>query len=511
MALCKAIILWTSLLVALVQCQNRDIELQYSIQEEQHPGVTLANLRSDTGLDSIQDLDFSYLTPRHESLRDYFRLHSRTGIMTTSNRTLDRDDSEICQGEELCVKTLDIAARTQSGSALHQIKVEIIVLDINDNAPVFVDQRISKSVSESSNPGRLFPIAPAIDRDSPEYGVVEYRLNGPAEFRLAQNQNTYGSMDLNLHLTSRLDREGQDFYQVSVAAFDGGTPPKSGTLVIDIFVIDENDNHPQFDHETYMVEIQQDPPINSTVVTVRAVDPDAGPNGDVEYFFTRRTLAQYGALFKLDVDTGRISLRREIDQEEYYGMSLGVIAQDKGSSSMSSQAIVLVTVLDVNDHTPRISLEADTTSKNTVAIDEHCDMATFVAHISVSDPDYGRAGEVNCSMDHGTFRLKRVYDKEYSIVTDGELDRERVDRYNLLVICHDRGDPQQSTSLGLTVQVADINDHAPVFSKEFYNVSIPENNPHHAAILQVTATDEDAGLNGGWCITFSMMLLHASI
>ncbi len=482
--------------MTLVQCQNSVIDLQYSIQEEQDPGVTLANLRSDTGLDSIQGLAFSYLTPRHESLRDYFRLDSRTGIMRTSNRILDRDDSEICQGEELCVKTLDIAARTQSGSAFHQIKVEITVLDINDNAPEFRDRRISKSISERSNPGLLFPIVPAIDEDSPEYGVAEYHLNGPSEFRLGQTQNSDGSMDLNLHLTSQLDRERQDFYQVSVVAFDGGTPPKSGTLVIDIFVIDENDNHPQFDHETYMKEIREDLPVNSTVVVVHAVDPDAGPNGDVEYFFTRKTLSQYGALFKLDRDTGRISLRREIDRENYDSMSLGVIAQDKGSGSMSSQAVVLVTVLDVNDHTPRISLEADTTSKNTVAIDEHCDMETFVAHISVSDPDSGPAGQVNCSMKHDTFRLKKVYDKEYSIVTDGELDRERVDRYDLLIICRDGGDPQQTTSLEMTVQVADINDHAPVFPKEFYNVTIPENNAHHAAILQVTATDEDAGLNG---------------
>jgi len=42
-------------------------------------------------------------------------------------------------------------------------------------------------------------------------------------------------------------------YQVAVVALDGGNPPKSGSILVDISVADVNDNAPVFDNDTYEV------------------------------------------------------------------------------------------------------------------------------------------------------------------------------------------------------------------------------------------------------------------
>ena len=171
------------------------------------------------------------------------------------------------------------------------IKVIFQIIDINDNAPRFPKQRSSESISEAILPGMLFPIQPATDIDSPEYGIVRYKLSPESRtFELKADSREGGDFDLHLMLLERLDRERLDFYQLTVTAYDGGTPAKSGTVVYHVDVLDANDNVPRFLNGTYEVVVEENAPPQRSLLSIRAVDADLGRNGEISYAFSPRTL-----------------------------------------------------------------------------------------------------------------------------------------------------------------------------------------------------------------------------
>ena len=96
----------------------------------------------------------------------------------------------------------------------------------------------------------------------------------------------------------------------------------------------------------------------TTVVRLRAVDRDAGDNGHVRYRFSQRSAAGYGDVFGIDPESGDVVLLHGLNHARQPTYSLGVIAEDLGEYSVPAAAALLVTVLDVNDHAPRITVEA---------------------------------------------------------------------------------------------------------------------------------------------------------
>ena len=67
-------------------------------------------------------------------------------------------------------------------------------------------------------------------------------------------------------------------------------------------------------------------------------------------------------------------------------------------------------------------------------------------------------------------------EKEYTIVTASDLDREVTESLQLVLICSDRGHPTLKARKNLLILVEDINDHNPQFSQPLYNISVAENN-----------------------------------
>ena len=80
----------------------------------------------------------------------------------------------------------------------------------------------------------------------------------------------------------------------------------TGSLNIDITVVDSNDNNPKFTNSTYAVNTLENIAIGTTLVTVQATDPDEGSNGAVAYYFAKSTVNSYGSLFGIDRVTGGI-------------------------------------------------------------------------------------------------------------------------------------------------------------------------------------------------------------
>lgn len=283
--------------------------------------------------------------------------------------------------------------------------------------------------------------------------------------------------------------------KVTVVAIDGGEPPKSGSLVVEIIVIDANDNNPVFDNTTYEVRVPESSPSGSVVLKVQATDRDFGLNGLMTYHFSRHTLFEYGHLFAIRSESGKILLKKELDYETVNVFLLSVVAADRGPDSLQSHASVLIRVEDVNDNSPSITTRT-LSLDGRAEVAENAEIGAFVAYVSVVDLDSWDNGRVYCFLDSTLFAPRSVQVSEFRISTAVPFDREERDAYLLTVTCADHGVPPRSSVSELSVRVLDVNDNIPKFSKDLYEATFDENSGIGLPVVRVSATDRDLGPNG---------------
>ena len=213
---------------------------RYQLTEEQPVSTVVADVKTDSQLtgDSLQ---FIVLTPDGELGRRLFAVHESSGVLRTAT-VIDRD--AICPGELECIVDVDVGVRPLQYFQVLKLSVEI--LDINDHSPRFPSSRVELAVSESTVPGVLFHINPAEDLDGPQFGIASYRLVSSSshfDVRLPDPDAPFESPLL--VLLEPLDREVQDLHQLKIIAEDGGSPARTGSVLVDVVVTDTNDNGPQ--------------------------------------------------------------------------------------------------------------------------------------------------------------------------------------------------------------------------------------------------------------------------
>ena len=469
--------------------------ITYDIWEESEVGTFIGNLATDARLNRIfnatilQTLIYTFLGQSEHA--HFFHMDESTGRLIIAEE-IDRD--VLCPQRGECEISLDVAIRPIEYFRI--IKLSIIIQDLNDNSPRFLNAHTYHSISESTLPGVLFPVTPASDPDSPRYGIKLYELQSSSDkFELQVRNNSDGSMDLQLILLAPVNREIQDFYQLRVMAYDGGSPQLSGTLTVDLVVTDINDNSPSFINASYEIAVEETTPVNSTLLVVEALDADSGDNGHISYGFTSRTQRNYGNLFGIDEARGQIYLKQHLDAEIQSSFSLSVTAQDNGPDSLPTTVKVTVHVIDVNDHQPEISINVLTDAEY-AEVPEDSAVPYFVAYISVFDPDLGDNGIFNCTLDDSVdFSLVPLYDTEFKVEAITSFDRELQSQYRVMIICEDQGTPTKISHQELVVNVADQNDHAPRFTDTMYITTIQENNNINEFIVQVSAIDSDSEAN----------------
>lgn len=374
------------------------------INEELEVGTLVADLKRDAHLDAEYDhatlssLRFSFLSSLDNTVQTYFDLDPTSGLIRTSVR-IDRD--QICPSAVTCTLPLDVAIQPPHFRVL---KLSIELLDENDNAPRFPSPIVRTSVFESTNPGPFFPIQLAEDTDSPPNSVVRYTIHPTSEqFDLLVTKSDGTVQDVQLVLKETLDREVKESYQIKIYAFDGGHPAKSGSITVEVAVTDVNDHRPEFERDSYEIEVVENSPPKRGLLTVKATDADSGPNGAIRYKFSAKSTSIYGNLFSIDAESGQISLLKSLDYEQSNLITLEVLAQDQGPGSAPVMTRVVVTVRDVNDNEPEIRLDQSALSetdehdgKQYVHVTEHCANNTYVIQMTITDPDEGPAGSVHC-------------------------------------------------------------------------------------------------------------------
>uniref|UniRef100_A0A8C2X0K1 Protocadherin 18b n=1 Tax=Cyclopterus lumpus TaxID=8103 RepID=A0A8C2X0K1_CYCLU len=270
-------------------------------------------------------------------------------------------------------------------------------------------------------------------------------------------------------------------------------------------ISDSNDNSPIFEEQAYIINLIESSPLGTLIIDLNATDPDEGTNGKIVYSFSSHVSPKILEKFKINPENGHITLIKKLDYESTASYELDVQAQDMGPNSIPGLCKIVVKVVDVNDNKPEININLMTPGKEEVAyISEGAPVDTFIALVRVDDSDGGLNGEVVCRLHgHGHFRLQKTHEKNYMILTNVSLDREKRSEYSLTVIAEDRGSPSLSTIKHFTVQVLDENDNPPSFEKSRYEVFKSENNSPGAYLMTVVASDPDLGTNGQ--VTYTIM------
>ncbi|KAJ1217212.1 hypothetical protein NDU88_004807 [Pleurodeles waltl] len=471
-------------------------QLHYTVQEEQPPGTFVGNIAEDLGLD-VTKLSARRFQEVPASRSPYLTLDLETGVLHVAE-PMDRE--RICRQSASCLLHLEVFLE----GPLELFRVEVEVLDLNDHAPAFPRADLQLEISESAAPGARFPLESAQDPDAGTNGLRTYELTPNAYFTLdVQTQGgvsapgggtSEGGKFAELVLVQPLDREAQALHRYVLTAVDGGTPPRTGTALLSIRVLDSNDNAPAFAQPVYAVSLPENAPPGTLVLQLNASDPDEGPNGEVSYAFSGHGPARARELFTLDATTGRLEVAGELDYEESATQQVYVQARDLGPNAVPAHCKVLVRLVDVNDNSPEVTFS---TVKE--AVSEAAAPGTVVALFSVSDRDSEENGQVHCELlpadPPAPFRLKSSFKNYYTIVTDGALDREAARDYTLTVLARDRGTPSKSATSSIRVRVADVNDNAPRFSRTNYDVYVTENNVPGAYIFAVSAADADEERN----------------
>ncbi|XP_030000794.1 protocadherin gamma-A4-like isoform X30 [Sphaeramia orbicularis] len=457
-------------------------DVGYSVAEEMKRGFVIGNIAKDFGLDVGRLSTRKARINTEDNSVQYCSVNLNTGDLIVQER-IDREG--LCAKKASCVLKQELLL--ENPLELHRFSIR--VQDINDNSPQFKEEAIKLEIQESADKGAKFLLGEARDGDIGENAVQGYSLQQNDHFKLNVNTKSGGRKYCELVLEKELDREDQKEITLLLTAFDGGSPQRSGTVVIYVTVLDANDNVPVFSQTVYKASLLENSPPDTLVVTVTAADADDGLNSEITYELDHLS-DEDSNVFTLNPKTGEVKVAGLIDHEKVSSYEMQISAKD--GLGLVSYATLTIEIIDINDNAPVIYMTSLTNP-----IPENVSPGTEVGIINVQDRDSENNKQVRCSIQQGVpFKLVPSIKNYYSLVTTEQLDRELVSDYNITITATDEGSPPLSSSKTVQLSVADINDNPPVFEEQSYSAYVTENNKPGSTLCSVTARDPDWRQNG---------------
>ncbi|KAI5624760.1 protocadherin 20 precursor, partial [Silurus asotus] len=258
---------------------------------------------------------------------------------------------------------------------------------------------------------------------------------------------------------------------------------------IKVEIEDVNDNAPQFEETYYQVEIEENNEPGISLLQVSANDADSQLYGKVSY----RLIHNNPAIFNIDEVTGVVSALESLDREQQGEYILTLLARDNGFPPLETFTSVAVKVLDQNDNPPTF-----VTPRLVFFISEGIPYLAHVGNIGIVDPDEGDNGKVVDMQVLGTHVPFAIDMSQLALRCTGEVDREKHDYYELILLAIDGGTPQRSSTASVTVFVEDVNDNQPQVllpSNNFSCQTISRNTRVGSIITKIYAIDHDSGMN----------------
>ncbi|KAL1271119.1 hypothetical protein QQF64_030135 [Cirrhinus molitorella] len=405
--------------------------------------------------EKIGKLENTYFTPSArynlsgEGANNIFTVNDNGDILVHAK--LDREEKSIYR---LTASLFNIDSKKQLD---HDNTIEIVVLDINDNSPVFPPD-ISGSISESSRAGSVVMSVKATDADDPttQNGMVVYKLlNGTDLFSINYN----GEIRT---LTSSLDREKQSQYLIAIQAKDmpgvneGGN---SATTIVTVNINDINDNIATFKSGEYRFNVKEDSEPGYQIGVLAVEDKDEIQNKDPTF-----TIHKFGEVFDIkqsNTKDGALSLKVPLDYEtlKAYVFSVNVDehtvskSPDNQGPNLLTRAQVFINVIDV-DEPPVFSQ-----TLYNFSIYEGPFKNPVIGAVSAKDPD-ATAYKIRYSIEDPNCPVV-VDPVQGHLSLKKQLDREEESSYTFQVTAHEDVPNGLKSYAKVNLTVLDINDNAP--------------------------------------------------
>ncbi|XP_051975378.1 cadherin EGF LAG seven-pass G-type receptor 1 [Xyrauchen texanus] len=413
------------------------------------------------------------------NVKGQFYMHSPTGVIDVTGPL----DYEMIREYTLRVKAQD-GGRPPLINGTGMVVIQ--VMDVNDNAPMFVSTPFQASVLENVPIGYSVIHIQAIDADSGDNSYLEYKLTDTSpSFPFIINNNTGW-----ITVCAELDRETTAFYSFGVEARDHGVPTMSSSASVTVTVLDVNDNVPTFTQHLYNLKVNEDALVGTSVLTVTAIDRDV--NSVVTYQISSGNTRNRFAITSQS-GGGLITLALPLDYKQERQYVLTITASD---STRYDTAQVFINVTDANTHRPVFQ-----SANYQVLVSEDRPVGATVVVISATDEDTGENSRITYVMEDNVPQFKIDPDTG-AITTQIEIDYEDQASYTLAIIARDNGIPQKSDTTYVEILVLDANDNAPQFLRDIYQGTVFEDAPVYTSVLQVSASDRDSGSNGRLSYTF---------
>ncbi|KFP39214.1 Cadherin-23, partial [Chlamydotis macqueenii] len=462
------------------------------LRENSPPGFSVLQVMAtdaDSGLN--QQLDYRI----EGGSQDRFLINTTTGVICVANISIDREERDAYR---LTVVAVDQGTPALSGTAT----VNLFIDDINDCRPEFINPIQTVSVPESAAPGTVVAEVTAIDRDLHprlEYYLLEIVARDDTDALVPDQQGAF-VVDFwtgAVKIKTPLNRELVATYEVTISVHDNASEVVDRSVSVPnakltVNVLDVNDNTPRFRPfgVTYFTErILEGATQGTTLISISAVDPDKGANGQITY-----------ELLKVCHPLGKVVANRTVDYEEVQWLNFTVRASDNGSPRRSAEIPVYLQIVDINDNNPVFSQPS-----YQKAVFEDVPLGTVILRVKATDADSGRFALIQYSLGDGEGKFG-INPNTGDIYILSALDREKKDHYTLTAVARDNpGDissNRRENSVQVLITVLDINDFRPQFSKNQFSTSVYENEPAGTSVITMTATDLDEGDNG--VVTYSI-------
>ena len=431
-------------------------------------GYDVITIQANGGVGSIQ------YSLEGGNTMNKFRIDSDTGIVEVNAKL----DFETEQQYNLIIRAVSVGTNVDGS-------VTLVVNIVDENEPPVFTLPCAASVDGCSTVVVEEEMAGStvlsVTADDPD---LSSRANGMLQFSILEANSVPFSINSMGTITNaeKLDRETEDFYMFTVIVRDMGSPSLHKTSVVRVTVEDIDDNAPMFQlHPPLSVEENSRDGlfIYQFVVT----DADSGSNAMFGF-----TLSSSDSVpFTLSPGGGILSVSGSIDYESTTSYSLDITAETPGSHSTTITAVV--SVIDLNDNIPMFS-----GAPYRESVEEHSPLQTSIVTILATDADSGSNADITYSIFSGNIQqLLEVNTSSGVISVSGDIDRERLASFSLIVQASDAGDPSRSSTAEVVITVDDINDNAPEFNPSSYSADVREDTPTATpfTILTVFASDAD--------------------
>lgn len=330
----------------------------------------------------------------------------------------------------------------------------ITVLDVNDNSPYFEEPFYNVAVLENSVLGISVFTVPAIDIDDGLNGKLQYTiLSGNIGFKFELSEET-GLMSL----ADNIDYEVVKNFELEIQVVDLGIPQYTALTTINVLIEDANDHSPEFTQNIYYASVPEDSSNGFTISTeILATDDDAGLNGLIEYSITSGNVDN---AFRINNETGHVSVNNELDYKQKSSYSLTIVASDRGPHVLSSACQLVITIIDVNEEAPVIY-----SSNYYLNVSQFTAIGTTVAHLSAYDPD--------SDLVSLTYSITSTTDS-FGVTSEGEVYVQSTlvsGHYAATVSIRD-GQHESNVTLGISVY--DLVYTGSTFDLPTYMFNIPE-------------------------------------